>query len=272
MIQFSLRIGFNSFIRGHYKISIKRIILPINYWRVSIFKFVANYILNLDLNTKKDIKFLDIGSPKLLSLLLASQINGKIYATDLQDEAIFREWEKHYHNMINGDNIIFEFADAKNLKYPDNYFDIIYSLSVIHMISPAQDGDILALRQIQNKIKPGGLLIIEVPYRKKYNVKYANKDNFEEQYYGVPLFKERQYDEVALEGRIIKKLNGTLLNKTILYEKFPFDCLLNKFPKFMSTILAFIEPWADMVNISVANNEHQVNKGKSVILIFEIRG
>lgn len=272
LIAFGLKIGYNSFLHGDHKIALKRIILPINYWRVAIFRIVANYILQSDHSRRQHIRILDIGSPKLLSLFLASNTNGKIYATDLQDETLFTEWKKHYQNMSHRGNIIFEFANAKQLQYPDKYFDIIYSLSVIHMITPAEEGDILALREMQKKIKPGGLLIIEVAYRKKYTVNYANKANFEERYHGQPLFKERQYDEVALEKRITNSINGRLVHKTILYEKLPFDGLWNKVPKFISRAFAFIEPWADITNISIAKNGYQLAKARSAILIYEIRG
>lgn len=113
LILFGLKIGFYSLIRGNFKIAFKRILLPINYWRVTIFSIVANYILNLNFNNITDIKILDIGSPKLLSLFLSSQLNCKIFSTDLQDKSLFTEWEKHFHNMPNKkDNIIFVGARA----------------------------------------------------------------------------------------------------------------------------------------------------------------
>jgi ubiquinone/menaquinone biosynthesis C-methylase UbiE len=273
LILFGLKIGFYSLIRGNFKIAFKRILLPINYWRVTIFSIVANYILNLNFNNITDIKILDIGSPKLLSLFLSSQLNCKIFSTDLQDKSLFTEWEKHFHNMPNKkDNIIFEFANAKILKYPDKYFDIIYTLSVLNIITPAEDGDVLALKEIQKKIKPGGLLIIEVGYREKYNVNYAHTKNFEEYYCGKPLFRERQYDNETLQTRIEKNIPGVLMEKIFLYEKLPFDYIWNILPKFITTLFAFIEPWADVLNISIAQNTKQKNRGRSVILIFKIRG
>ena len=272
LILYGLTIGFYSLIQGNFKIAFKRIIFPINYWRVTIFHIVANYILSL--NSENQVKkILDIGSPKLLSLFLSSQLNCEIFSTDLQDKSLFTEWEKHFHNMPNKkDNIIFEFANAKKLKYPDNHFDIVYSLSVIHMITPAENGDILALKEIQKKIKPEGFLILEVPYRKKYSVNFVNSDNFEEKYSGKPLFRERQYDDEALQARIEKNISGVLVEKIIFYEKIPFDYVWNKIPKIIAILFAFIEPWADVINISIAKKKKQMSRGRSVILIFKIRG
>lgn len=151
LILFALIVGFKSLICGDIKIALKRIILPINYWRVSIFQIVSDYIINFSQNHKK-INVLDIGSPKMLSLFLASRIDGLVYATDLQDKAIYTEWERHYHNLTDRNNIYFEYVNAKQTTYPDNFFEIVYSLSVIHMITPAENGDIQALLEIQKKL------------------------------------------------------------------------------------------------------------------------
>ena len=268
-IIFGLKTGFLSFIRGNYKAGLKRMILPVNYWRVTIFKIVAERIFRSTLN-RNVTKILDIGSPKLLSIFLATTIKGEIYATDLQDKAIFAEWERHSRNLPLKSNLIFEFADAKKLSYPDRYFDVVYSLSVIHMITPVENGDILALREMQKKIKPGGLLIIEVPYRQQYAVLYLNRNNFEETYRGEPLFNERHYDDTTLEDRITKNIGGVLLEKVVLCEKYPFDAVWNKFPKIITRVFAFIEPWIDAVNVSIAKNERQFMSGKSVLLFYRI--
>lgn len=269
LIIFGLKTGFVSFIRGNYKAGLKRMILPINYWRVTIFKIVAERIFRSTFN-KNGMKILDIGSPKLLSIFLATNINGEIYATDLQDKVIFTEWELHSRNLPLKSNLIFEFADAKKLSYPDRYFDVVYSLSVIHMITPAENGDVLALMDVQKKIKSGGLLIIEVPYRLQYAVLYLDRNNFEETYSGEPLFNERHYDDPALEDRITKNIDGVLLEKVVLCEKFPFDAVWNKLPKIITRVFAFIEPWVDAVNIFIAKNERQFMSGKSVLLFYRI--
>lgn len=270
LIAFGLLVGLKTLARHHYKIAFKRIVLPINYWRVTVFKCVVDHIINMDWDSAQDARILDVGSPKLLSLFLATRIGGLIFATDLQDKSIFSEWQKHYQHVSKRKNMVFEFADAKRLPYPDNHFDAVYSLSVIHMITPAEDGDMLALKEMQKKIKPGGVLIIEVPYRKAYTVNYANRNNFEEIFMGKPLFKERQYDDAALENRIESTISGSLLKRIILYERLPLDNTWNRLPKFVTTLLAFAEPWMDLLNISVAKNKRQLEKGKSAILIFEI--
>jgi len=268
---FGLKIGLFYLLKtGQLKVALKRIILPFNYWRGLIFRIVAENLLRIFANNKTKIKILDIGSPKMLSLFLSSKLDATIYATDLQDEAIFSEWKKLYEENTHKGEMVFRYLDAKSIDYPDDYFDVVYSLSVIHMITPGKDGDIKALNEIQKKIVPGGLLIIEVPYRTQYVENYANRNNFEESYSGDPVFQERQYDEYAIEDRIVKNISGKLLNKIHLYEFLPFDAAWYKLPRFITMLFAFIEPWADMCNVFVAHNKKQIRKAKSIILFFEI--
>lgn len=270
IISYAFKLGVHSLLKGDVKIAIKRIILPINYWRVTIFQFVANYIMiSEDLN-RNDVKILDIGSPKLLSLYLGSNLNGTVYATDLCDKTIFTEWEKYYRNVSDKDNMIFEYANARELKYPDKYFDLVYSISVIHMISPAENGDVLAINELQKKIKSGGSFIIEIPFRKYYAVNYADRSNFEEKYEGQPLFKERQYDIKSLKARIENNINGALIEQVFIYERIPFDVFWNKLPRVITNFLAFLEPWIDMLNLSKATKEKHYPKVKSVIMVFKV--
>lgn len=271
LILFGLEIGFWSIMRGDYTIGLKRVILPINYWRVSIFSYVAEYVLKMIGNAKGDIRVLDIASPKLLSLYLANRIKGTVHATDLNDEMIFTEWKRHYRNMPNKNNLVFRYENAKDLAYPPQCFDLVYSISVIHMITPAESGDIIALREIQKKIKPGGSLIIEVPYRIEYAVNYQEKNNFEEIYSGSPLFKERQYNDAAIESRISANIDGDLKEIVKLGERVPFDKIWSRMPKWVKYIFAFIEPWADLFNVSTCEDQNNSHKVRSIILFYEMR-
>ncbi len=266
---FGLKLGLFSIFKKDFYIGVKRLILPVNYWRVSIFNIVCKFILN-EFNNKKNMKILDIGSPKLLALYLAKKTNCLLYATDLSDPALFKEWNRYYKNITNKSNLIFNYANAKSLPYPDNYFDIVYSLSVIHMITPGSYGDIIAVKEIVKKVKSNGIFIIEVPYRTKYSEIYAHKSNFEEVYTGKPLFQERQYDEEALKDRIEKNIPGILIKKVYLYELLQIDSMWWKLPKLIRDLFSPIEAWLDIFNIKIAIKKEQIKKAKSVILFFKI--
>jgi ubiquinone/menaquinone biosynthesis C-methylase UbiE len=55
----------------------------------------------------------------------------------------------------------FQKADALNLPFPNDYFDKIYSISVLHNI-PSRNFQIQCLKEAKRILKPEGLLIIRV--------------------------------------------------------------------------------------------------------------
>ncbi len=55
----------------------------------------------------------------------------------------------------------FEIADALNLPFPDNFFDKVYSISVLHNI-PSKDFQIRYLKEAKRVLRPGGILMLRV--------------------------------------------------------------------------------------------------------------
>ena len=55
----------------------------------------------------------------------------------------------------------FQVADALNLSFPNNYFDRIYSIAVLHHI-PSREFKLQFLKEARRVLKPNGLLILTV--------------------------------------------------------------------------------------------------------------
>lgn len=55
----------------------------------------------------------------------------------------------------------FQVADTLNLPFPDNFFDKVYSVSVLHHI-PSKDFQLQYLKETKRILKPGGLLVMRV--------------------------------------------------------------------------------------------------------------
>ena len=141
---------------------------------------------------------LDISSPKVLSLYLASQ-GHTVTATDLDDAKIFSRWQKLARFSGPGEYKA-EYQDARKLPYPDNSFDIVYSISVIEHIPG--NGDTEALEEFGRVVRSGGYVVVEVPYR------HQGKDHFHDyDSKGAPLatpqFYERHYDAGTLRARLM---------------------------------------------------------------------
>src|SRR5437868_7246537 len=145
----ALGVGGKLLLRGEWKTGAKALIAPIGYWRCLPFA-----VTKAEFDKFRDPTVLDIGIPKMLSILLARHTKGQVLATDLDDPAIFDRWDRTA-KILGLSAYRSEIQDARNLKYAENTFDLVYSISVIEHI--AGDGDIEALREIARVLKPNGV-------------------------------------------------------------------------------------------------------------------
>jgi len=105
----------------------------------------------------------------------------------------------------------FHFAvqDARSLDYEDAAFDIVYSMSVIEHVE-GERGDSQSVLEMVRVLKPGGLLLISVPFGKRYieqqrrGFAHAVERTTDQSLY----FFQRIYDQAAVESRIVPALEG----------------------------------------------------------------
>ena len=71
--------------------------------------------------------------------------------TDFSEEALAFCRERGFNSLAK--------ADAAELPFPDNHFDIITALDVIEHL----DDDLAALTELKRVLRPGGLLVVSVP-------------------------------------------------------------------------------------------------------------
>ncbi|MFX0133919.1 MAG: hypothetical protein ACFFDN_09760 [Candidatus Hodarchaeota archaeon] len=113
---FAILTGLRSILKEKVLIGLKRLLLPITYWRYSVFSFMLDQFVDEFKNNKKNMKILDIGSPKLLALFLAVKYNTAIYTTDLQDKAIWNMWQTYFdcwNRISTKEEYITEYQDGK---------------------------------------------------------------------------------------------------------------------------------------------------------------
>ncbi len=158
----------------------------------------------------KPARILDIGSPKCFGLYLADKLEVEVEMTDvsrlnldeysLMSKSLAARAKGHVH---------FSTQDARALDYEDSTFDIVYSMSVIEHIEGEQ-GDSESIREMVRVLKPGGLLLLSVPFGKKYveqlrrGFAHAVEKTRDQSLY----FFQRIYDRTALENRILSALGG----------------------------------------------------------------
>lgn len=113
-----------------------------------------------DFKSGKNKRVLEVGVGAATDFLQWGKNGAELYGIDLTEEAV-----KYAENRLSLYNIKaqeIKVADAENLKFNDNFFDIVYSWGVIHH-SPDTPK---ALKEIIRVLKPGGQAKIMVYNRK----------------------------------------------------------------------------------------------------------
>jgi len=238
---FALGLGIRMILRGMIAEGIKLLISPVGYWR-----FLPNAFTYHEFLRFNNPRILDVSSPKLPSVFFATRTSQEVHATDLDDEKIFSRW-KPAADALGLANYFVEYQDARHLTYPDESFDLIYSISVIEHIP--DDGDAVSLREFRRVLKPGGTLVIQIPYRRKRDDIWLSIDSK-----GAPLpeprFYERYYDMARLNERL--RTDGlTLTTRVIMGEWLNLDPLLSatgRLPRYLRIAIRPFEPLLALVN------------------------
>jgi SAM-dependent methyltransferase len=244
---FGLRLGLRIIAAGLLLEGIKILMSPVGYWR-----FLPNAFTLEEFQQKDRACVLDLGSPKLLSLFLASHDTAEIHATDLDDEKIFSRW-KRIADVCGLKNYHVKYEDGRRLSYPDEYFDLVYSISVIEHIPG--NGDIQALAEFRRVLKPNGVAVVEVPYRRTYEETLLPYDSK-----GAPLaepqFYERHYDAQQLTRRLLTA-GLEVKKKMILGEWLPIDPWIatHRLPRLLRILLLPIEPFLAALNYWSRNDD-----------------
>ena len=239
---FALSAGLRAIAAGQVKEGARLLVYPVGYWR-----FLPNgFVLEEFKRLPPDARILDASSPKLMSLMLSRQTSGEVYATDLDDQNIFTRWQR-LASALGLKNYRVEFQDATGATYPDEHFDLIYSISVIEHI-PGR-GDAAALAEFRRMLKPGGRVVVEVPYRHEGEERYLRYDSK-----GAPLaeprFYERLYDAAQLSERLEHAPGLDVTRRVILGERLPLDPWIatGRLPRPLRLALLPFEPLFAAVN------------------------
>lgn len=217
LIAFSYRLGISS-IFGYtdrisrnelFRFRLHRFFSPLDYLRYAELTIAANEIGDLS----EDMVILDLSSPKFLSYYLASKYPSAVIATDLLNEFI-PEAEYVSKLLSLNEKYTTMLCDGRHLNIPSNYFDIVYSISVIEHIP--DDGDIKTVAELLRVLKPGGSLILTVPCRPSYEEQYFDRAIYDRTYDGKePVFWTRFYDEKTLSERILQVSNNFTVEKLL---------------------------------------------------------
>lgn len=173
--RFGLKIGLANFICNGWALGLKKtlgkIFQPVNFYgRFPEYFFCEQALAALWKNQPagKEIRILDVGSPKLFGLYLAYHYPVKIWLTDINSLNI------HEYRLLwaalsakAAGNIEFEIQDGRKLTFPDQMFDGVYAMSVIEHVN-GDSGDGQACAEMLRVLRPGGRLAVSVPFGSSY--------------------------------------------------------------------------------------------------------
>ena len=195
---------------------LRRLLLPASYWRSAEFMYVWQ-----QLPERSAIRVLDLGSPKDLAVSLARTRNFELVATDILPSAVADSARAAAAIGRTGQGpgfILSEVQDGRALAYEDSAFDSAYSVSVLEHIPDT--GDSLAIKELIRIVKPGGLVVITVPYAEIHHDTFVERGVYERGFQDAPVFFERHYDTTTLKSRLIEASGAELLDLQIWGERF----------------------------------------------------
>ena len=181
-------------------LGLKRLALPVSYWRSAEFAYVWRR-----LEQPAGARILDVGSPKDLAAMLARHRGYEVVATDILPEAVLlsRRYARVQRLEGQGPGLVHsEVQDGRALPYADGSFDAAYSVSVLEHIPDR--GDSAAIRELIRIVRPGGIVVVTVPFDRAYRETFVDGPVYERKPLGSEaVFFERHYDRAALAERLL---------------------------------------------------------------------
>lgn len=189
---------------------------PMDFLRYREFDFSLRAISNLP---KRPKRILDLSSPKLLPLTLASNFpDSECISTDILEREV--NWTRGKADLLNLANLEARQEDARELKFPSDRFDLVTSISVFEHIAPEIDGDLPAIREMSRVLRPGGFAIITVPASRNYMADFQNADVYERKAGEKPNFFQRFYTRQMLQRNFVETPGLELVSLKFVEERY----------------------------------------------------
>jgi ubiquinone/menaquinone biosynthesis C-methylase UbiE len=169
------------------------------------------------ISLKPGMRILDLASPQWFSLFVAHRHPDVeiTYANILESE--LREI-RDTARSLGLSNIRYVVEDGRRLSFESGTFDRVWSISTIEHIPPAEDGDLITLREIHRVLKPRGELTLSVPMHEKRSLVYDDVHAVWDRPAGEHNFYMRNYDPKQLET-LIRQAGFDLKTRTLMYER-----------------------------------------------------
>lgn len=187
----SVGLGVHDVLRhGYRREALRCVLIPLDPSRYLELPWALETI-----GAKPGERVLDLASPKLLAVQLA---RGGVRVTCVDElESEIETWRA----LAADSGVAFRVADGRALPFEDTSFDHAYSISVLEHIEG--DGAKAALRDLARVVRPGGRVLVTLPYASTYSEDwrdapmYAAHEPVDGRY-----FFQRWYDDAHLDALV----------------------------------------------------------------------
>ena len=137
---------------------------PSFYETIEAHRYATEWHIPLaaDFAGARGLRVLEIGCGLATDGALFAKAGAHYTGIDLTDAAINLARQNFAWRGLTGE---FEVADAENVRFPDESFDIVYSHGVLHHTPDTQQ----AVREIHRVLRPNGRAIVMLYHRDSYN-------------------------------------------------------------------------------------------------------
>ena len=198
----SVALGLRRLLTGHFsREAVIRVIAPIEDSR--FFELPATATA---LAVEQGERVLDLASPKLAAVSLARS-GALVTSVDLFESEIetWRDLAGHVEGLQ------FQVADGRRLPFADESFDHAYSISVLEHIG--EDGDLDALAELARVVKPGGRIVLTVPFDQTFREDWKDEPLYgghvperDGQWFFQRVYDDRRLDRLIASSELVRPL------------------------------------------------------------------
>lgn len=245
----SVHLGLRYLLRhGYLREEVIRVVIPLDPSR-----YIELPDAFRELEARPGERVLDLASPKLLAVYLARH---GVHVTSVD---LFERYIETWRRLTDSElDLEFCVADGRELPFKNASFHHAYSVSVLEHIPDG--GDELALRELSRVVRPGGRVVVTLPYTSKAWEEWRDQPVYgETAEQDGRFFFQRWYDETAIKRLVAAAPHLRLISQRVACLKPNWNAAYNRFFPWLIPLGLFFGFLA---------HEHEGSDGDLIRLIF----
>jgi predicted SAM-dependent methyltransferase len=154
-------------------------------------------------------------------MYVATHPRAHVYATDIYDDKGLTD-TMFYASSTGQNTLHVVINDVRNLPFPDQCIDKVFSISVLEHVFPARGGDMHALKEIARVLRPSGIAVVTLPFSKHYCEEYRSEDIYERKRGNddEKIFYQRHHSDESLQNLFRAVTDFEIVRQEYICERF----------------------------------------------------